>query len=605
MRQTFPKTCLAILIGLALTATGLWATGADEGSTAAAADKRYVTDPTTGNVHTEHEWGGTITHARAGAMFTTQNVDTAQNNRASGLIGSLVNEKLGTMDWALDRDAYPFNGGFSTPVSALRGALAESWETPDATTYVFNIRQGVHWHDKAPMNGRELTAQDVAYNFHRQLGLGSGFTEPQALQIGSFGNLPWESIEATDDHTVVIKMNKPSLTALSQIMDNQSAIIYPPEVIEEHGDAADWRNLVGTGPFELTDWVSGSSFTYTKNPNYWGFDPKWPENRLPYVDEVIGLIIVEFETRLAGLRSGAIDYIGHPGSTQLFSINDHLSLQRTNPELQQFAWSQRSEGTAVHMNVQKPPFDDVRVRHAMQMALDFETMNSSFFKGFAEILPRGRIGRTFSSYIYPYEEWPAELKGYYTYDPAAAEKLLDEAGYPRGADGVRFKTTFTHFPRWDVGWPEFMAAYWAEIGIDVSIETPSSAEFMARRGALDFDMVNDTAGIKANPSDQWWQHTSGDTSGWQMSTTDARHDALYEDLLEATTVEEVERLSREMDQNYIEQHWTLWGPDSPVYNVAQPWVMGYTGEGIMGGGTNNTLFQYLWIDSRLKEAMGH
>ena len=128
---------------------------------------------------------------------------------------------------------------------------------------------------------------------------------------------------------------------------------------------------------------------------------------------------------------------------------------------------------------------------------------------------------------------------------------------------------------------------------------------MARRGALDFDMVNDTAGIKADPSDQWWQHTSSDTSGWQMSTEDARHDALYDDLLEATTVEEVERLSREMDKNYIEQHWTLWGPDSPVYNVAQPWVMGYAGEGIMGGGTNNTLFQYLWIDSRLKEAMGH
>ena len=89
-------------------------------------------------------------------MFATQNVDTAQNNRASGLIGSLVNEKLGMMDWALDRDAYPFNGGFRTPVSALRGALAASWETPDAATYVFNIRQGVHWHDKAPMNGREL-----------------------------------------------------------------------------------------------------------------------------------------------------------------------------------------------------------------------------------------------------------------------------------------------------------------------------------------------------------------------------------------------------------------------------------------------------------------
>ena len=60
--------------------------------------------------------------------------------------------------------------------------------------------------------------------------------------------------------------------------------MYPPEVIEEHGDVTDWRNLVGTGPFELTDWTEGSSITYSKNPGYWGYDEKYPENRLPYVD---------------------------------------------------------------------------------------------------------------------------------------------------------------------------------------------------------------------------------------------------------------------------------------------------------------------------------
>ena len=60
--------------------------------------------------------------------------------------------------------------------------------------------------------------------------------------------------------------------------------IEPPEVIKEKGDLLDWRNMVGTGPFELTDWVDGVSYSYTKNPNYWGYDPKYPENRLPYID---------------------------------------------------------------------------------------------------------------------------------------------------------------------------------------------------------------------------------------------------------------------------------------------------------------------------------
>ena len=62
--------------------------------------------------------------------------------------------------------------------------------------------------------------------------------------------------------------------------------IYPPEVIQEHGDAHDWKNLVGTGPFTLTDVVDGSSFTYTKYPDYRGFDEKYPENRLPYIDQL-------------------------------------------------------------------------------------------------------------------------------------------------------------------------------------------------------------------------------------------------------------------------------------------------------------------------------
>ena len=87
---------------------------------------------------------------------------------------------------------------------------------------------------------------------------------------------------------------------------HDGAFIYPPEVIEEHGDAQDWRNLVGTGPYMLTDWVKDSSVTYTKNPNYWGYDEKFPENRLPYLDEVKSLIIPDSSTLLAALRTGKI-----------------------------------------------------------------------------------------------------------------------------------------------------------------------------------------------------------------------------------------------------------------------------------------------------------
>ena len=85
--------------------------------------------------------------------------------------------------------------------------------------------------------------------------------------------------------------------------------MYPPEVIKEHGNAQDWKKLVGTGPFMMTDWTEGSSITYVKNPDFWKDDEKFPGNRLPYVDEMQVLWIKERGTLLSALRTGQIAYI--------------------------------------------------------------------------------------------------------------------------------------------------------------------------------------------------------------------------------------------------------------------------------------------------------
>ena len=145
------------------------------------------------------------------------------------------------------------------------------------------------------MNGRALTAKDIEYNYHRYLALGSGFTEPSPWELSGVKSLPWESITATDDATVVMKLKEPTLPALVTILD-AAIFMLPPEVIRQYGNAKDWRNFVGTGPYSLTDWVEGSSMTWTKNPDYWGYDEKYPQNRLPYVDELRSQIIKEEAT---------------------------------------------------------------------------------------------------------------------------------------------------------------------------------------------------------------------------------------------------------------------------------------------------------------------
>ncbi|MDE0026296.1 MAG: ABC transporter substrate-binding protein [Spirochaetaceae bacterium] len=606
VQNTITRT-FAVALVLILTATGLWATGAEE-APAAAADKRYVTDPVTGKAVSAPQYGGKLTYANVWDLSAFGFDAWFSANALLGTSG--VVEKLGIGDWAIDRDTYPFMGGTLLPLNAIRGTLAESWEQPDDTTYIVHIRKGVNWHDKAPMNGRELTAYDVEHTFHRLLGNKLTGTEFSAAEPntswGDFATLPWESVTATDKYTVVFKLKEPERNVLERILDWWNGVIQPPEVIEQYGDMKDWRNVVGTGPYTITDFVADSSITYTKNPNYWGFDEKYPENRLPYIDEVEALTIKEPATRLAGLRTAKLDFVGFAGNTQIMEVDQLESLLRTNPELVVHPYLSRSNNCGL-INVSKPPLDDVRVRHALQMAIDMETINRALYNGDGDATPQGLIGRVFKEYVVPFEEWSDELKGYYTYDVAGAEKLLDEAGYPRGADGIRFKITRSLRDIYDLSFIELSAEYWRDIGVDVDILAQITAEWVAGQRSGDFEITSESCASASSTFGNAsrllsWYRSDHDRNA---SVRDAQFDAGWEALLAATTVEEEQRLAKDLGMRTIEQHWMLWGLLSPQYQVHQPWVIGYNGEAGMGGRQHFTIFPRLWIDSELKEAMGY
>ena len=471
------KKCAAILIGFALTATGLWAAGAEEES-AAAADKKYVTDPTTGKVVVAPEYGGTLTFANA---LEIANADAGLHG-AVGIYVSGVIETLGIMNWAIDRDAFAFSSTY-TPEFPFTGQLAESWDiSPDGLTYTFHIRRGVHWHNKAPMNGRELTAEDIEYSFHRMAGLGD-FSEVGGNYTIMKG-LPWESITATDKYTVVMKLKEqPPVNTLSAILGKQTWI-YPPEVIKEHGDAKDWRNLVGTGPYEMTDWVEGSSLTFTKNPNYWGHDEKYPENRLPYFDELQHLIITEEATRLAGLRSGQIDFLGFPaGISDIASVDVLESLRKTNPEIVLIPWWDRSE-------------------------TDEATAGTKRVDTFAERTWEGMIATVLGHNCPPPAFWCS-------------------------AAHAHSKSIFNYH---GIGYPEL--------------------------------------------------------------------DALIDAAQATTSIEEQQKLIREVDMYTIENHYNVWGPKAGKFMAHQPWVIGYNGETLLSEQNRALIFARLWIDSELKKEMG-
>ena len=159
---TIKSLSLTFLLTFILVVTALWV------GSAVAAEKKMVMDPSTGEMVEAPRYGGTFTQVQK--CEAPRNADIWFSSVAHTISG--VIEKLGIGNWAIPRDEYNFNPGFWIPEFARTGHLAESWEQPDPTTYVLKIRQGVHWHNKAPMNSREFDAYDVEWNYHRYAGLG-------------------------------------------------------------------------------------------------------------------------------------------------------------------------------------------------------------------------------------------------------------------------------------------------------------------------------------------------------------------------------------------------------------------------------------------------
>ena len=575
----------------------------------------YVTDPTTGNAVTAPQYGGTITVGRIGDWAEHPDGYYIGAGGAQMYI-SLVNEMLSLGDWGIDRNVYSWRSFGETPLWALKGALAESWDiSPDGFTYTFHIRKGVHWHNKAPMNGRELTAEDVEYNLHRLYGNKLTGTEFSAAEPSPSGrntvDLPIESVTATDKYTMVVKLKKPSLIALKHLLGHGYAggavRTYPPEVIEEHGDYKDWRNTVGTGPYELPDVVDRSSIAWTKNPDYWGYDEKYPENRLPYVDKITQLVIPERATRIAALRSGKIDMLGSPGSSNLRSIDVVDSLKRTSPEIDLYGYKFRSDNNFYIVHLDIPPLNDIRVRQAMQMALDLDTIIATYYKGYGDATPQGHFANDVPWIGTPFEEWPEEVKKTYRYDPEGAEALLDAAGYPRGADGIRIKMNMAFFDRYDLSYAELVAGYWRQIGVETEIDVlsagavitslyqdPDQDKYIIRWGEGAFRY-----GIPGRLRSQWYK---GNLSTGHM--TDPEYDAMVDAIFDATTIEGQYRLIKEVNMYITEKHFKIWGPETPQFHALQPWVKGFNGEIGLGLGDLQQILARLWIDQEMKEAMG-
>ena len=214
--------------------------------------------------------------------------------------------------------------------------------------------------------------------------------------------------------------------------------------------------------------------------------------------------------------------------------------------------------------------------------------------------PWGYAGPGTKGFFVPYAEWPEEVKEGYRYDPAEAGRLLDEAGYERDADGIRFKTDYTNTPDWaDMDVAQILKVFWAEIGVDVQVNALSGAAMGDVLGNRDF------AGMTMGEMSASLRFPTVGVKEWEWigGFNDPTFNALLDKADSATDLKDFKQYGIDVDMYFIGQHWLIWHGSLGNFVFYQPWLGNYNGA--FPHQSYNLIFSRTWIDQELKEEMGH
>ena len=518
-----------------------------------------------------------------------------------GNIYSAWMETLLTDDWTLDPCIFDFKAHWR-PTQYLKGSVAENCEFTDPQTYVVHLRKGIHWQNLPPANGREFVADDVVFHFARLKNYKGGYAEPSQVSSGEFKDLI--SITAMDKYTVVFKwtISNPALildilhqVGVSQFLEN-------PEAVRKWGDLSDWHHALGTGAFILNDFVFGDSATMIKNPNYWGFDERYPQNRLPYLNTVKYMVITDEARVIEEMRSGNIDIVDHISPFAAYSIKE------TNPEILMFTHPD-SNALSIEPRNDVVPFNDIRVRKAMQLAIDLPTISRSHYRGIVEPFPCTLTSRYMTGWGFPYEEWPQDLKDEYTYNPQKSKELLAEAGYPHS-----FKTNIIVGTDADRVLLEMIKSYFAQVDIDMEIRTLENKEWLnfVKKDHKHDQLAHRTGGSPLGhtsaPSHDLTQFRKDSPNNWAM-VDDESFNSLLPRAFKASSISEIKRVIRDANEYVARQHFSISLLQPKAYSLCQPWVKGFSaqfGSAWAHAGGPARLSFYLgrfWIDQNLKNSM--
>jgi peptide/nickel transport system substrate-binding protein len=538
--------------------------------------------PTTAPPTGEPQYGGTMTLV---LQQDIQGFDEAYTTPWTTITMHLTNEELWTGDWmkgpAGSGEVDWIYEGFIFQYET--GLLAESWENPEPGTLVFHIRKGVNWQSIPPVNGRELTAEDVRYSIER------AYTEPRAYLKTT---TPWKvEVSAPDKWTVVVKC--PALYQGQTLGDVSDKIrIVAKEMVAKYGDLRTWQAACGTGPFTLVDYVPASSALFKKNPNYWRNDPAHPDKRLPYLDAVKFLVITDPSTRMAALLTARVDHCAG------YTWEDKGSLTKSNSDLQ---WKDVLYGypSNIYPRSDKAPFSDIRVRKAMIMAIDYDKIMTSFYGGNALLgsFPVAPV-KGYLDMCDPISQMPESIKEMYQYNPDKAKQLLTDAGFPTG-----FKTSILCYTAaTQVDLLSLVKDMYAKVGIDLTLDVKEYGVWYTMLAGRTYDKLTFRYCTFTSP---YKMTESRPTSEFDAAMINDPKCNEYYDKVQAAffNPSEFNRIMKEYVQYFQSNAWVIQMPIPYYYTGWWPWLKGYHGEGPVGYSNQLAYPIYVWIDQDLKAKM--
>ncbi|MBI4302573.1 MAG: ABC transporter substrate-binding protein [Chloroflexi bacterium] len=474
-------------------------------------------------------------------------------------------DTLMTWDWGPGK---PFEPQTAEPL------LVKSWKLEDPRTFVLTLRDNIKWHNKPPMNGRKFVADDVKFSFERMMSPGSA---------AGGGLLDIEKVEVVDPLNVRITLKKPNSFFIYSLTSNHYKMM-PREVVAQYGDLRKPDTLIGTGPFILESFKPNVEIVWKKNPDWYLKDEKG--RQLPYVDGVHVKIVTDPATTMAMFRTGQIDSRG--------LNNEEMADVKRTMALVQIQQTERG-GTAPRaliMRTDKSPFNDVRVRRAIAMAIDRQKFLDIFYGGVG--WEEGPIASQVPEpYYVPLEKRPASVQKYFKYNLTEAKKLMAEAGYPNG-----FKTTMGVRGNSLAQIEESQVAqeFLQGIGIEATLDiTEYNTWINTYYNGCNYEgMAEVMSGAVHNPFEQLYVQFYGIPSSKNRSCVYNKElDAMLDKMIAEYDQAKQVKLINEIEAYIWDQQYWVFFPSGRLYQGVQPWLKNY---GYQSGQGNAQRWMKVWTE---------